>query len=117
MTCVISRKPQKNGDNKATLAIDMFCYQVKKYIGAYAAVLGNVDAIVFSAGVGENDDIVRAKICDNLSYLGIRIDLEKNCLRQSKPFSMNARDSRVQVLVVPSNEELQIAKEVLPIVR
>jgi acetate kinase len=107
----------KNGDSKAALAIDMFCYQVKKYIGAYTAALGNVDAIVFSAGVGENDDIVRAKICDNLSSLGIRIDLEKNRLRQSKPFSMNARNSRVQVWVVPTNEELQIAKAVLLIVR
>jgi acetate kinase len=107
----------KNGDIKAALAIDMFCYQVKKYIGAYAAALGNVDAIVFSAGVGENDDIVRAKICENLSYLGIRIDLEKNRLRQSKPFSLNARDSRVQVWVIPTNEELQIAKDVFALVR
>jgi len=107
----------KNGDRKAALALDMFCYQVKKYIGAYAAALGRVDAIVFSAGVGENDDIARAKICENLSCLGIRIDPEKNRLKQSKPFSLNARDSHVQIWVVPTNEELQIAKEVLAIVR
>jgi len=107
----------KKGDSRAALAVDMFCYQVKKYIGAYAAALGNIDAVVFSAGVGENDDIVRAKICENLSCLGIKIDIEKNCLRRSRPFSLHLCDSHVQVWVVPANEELQIAKEVVQIVR
>ncbi len=107
----------EKGNRKAALAVDMFCYQVKKYIGAYAAVLGNLDAVIFTAGIGENDDIVRAKACENLSFLGIKIDPEKNRLKQSRPFAIHARDSRVQVWVIPANEELQIAKEVMQIVR
>ncbi len=102
-------------DELAALALDMFCYQVKKYIGAYTAVLGHVDAIIFSAGVGENDDIVRAKVCENLPGLGVKIDSEKNRLRQPKPFSLHSQKSRVQVWVVPTNEELQIAREVVQI--
>ena len=105
------------GNSRAQLALEMFCYQAKKYIGAYAAILGNVDALVFTAGVGENDAIVRATICENLSCLGIRIDAEQNRSKQSKPFALHSSDSRVQVWVVPTNEELQIAKETLRLLR
>ena len=101
------------GKTKASLAIDMFCFQVKKYIGAYAAVLGHVDALVFTAGVGENDHIIRAKVCENLLFLGIQIDPEKNRQKKSKPFFLHSQDSRIQVWVVPTNEELQIAREVV----
>ncbi|MCP4021348.1 MAG: acetate kinase [Desulfobacteraceae bacterium] len=102
----------QKGDPNAALAVDMFCYQIKKYIGAYAAALGKVDAIVFSAGVGENDGLVRAKICNKLSNLGIRIDTKKNLSKQPKPFSLHSPASNVEVWVVPTNEEFQIAKEV-----
>ncbi len=105
----------KKGDKKAALAVEMFAYQIKKYIGAYAAVLGNVDALVFTAGVGENDDIIRAKACDNLAVLGIKIDPEKNKFRSSKPFSIHSLESQIQVWVIPTNEELQIAKEVVQV--
>ncbi len=105
------------GDIKASLAIDMFCFQVKKYIGAYAAVLGHVDALVFTAGVGENDHIIRAKTCENLSFLGIQIDPEKNRQKNPKPFYLHSQNSRVQVWVVPTNEELQIAEDVLEILK
>lgn len=103
------------GNELAALAVEMFCYQAKKYIGAYAAALGYIDAIIFSAGVGENDGIVRAKICENLSCLSIKIDPEKNRLKHPKPFSMHSRESRVQVWVIPTNEELQIAQDVVQI--
>lgn len=99
------------GDTKAALAVEMFSYQIKKYIGAYAAVLDNLDAVIFTAGVGENDAVVRAKACNNLLSLGIKIDPEKN-RSGSKSFSLHSRDSRVQVWVIPANEQLQIAKEV-----
>lgn len=105
------------GDEKAALAVDMFCYQVKKNIGAYVAALGILDALVFTAGIGENDSVVRARICENLSGLGIKIDRHKNNACQEKPFSLHAGESRVQVWVVPTNEELQIAKEVLEIIK
>ncbi len=100
------------GNTKAALAVEMFSYQIKKYIGAYASVLGHVDAVIFTAGVGENDNIVRAKACDNLSFFGIKIDPEKNKSRSSKPFCLHAIESLVQVWVIPTNEEFQIAKEV-----
>ncbi|MDA3789124.1 MAG: acetate kinase [Desulfobacula sp.] len=105
------------GDIKATLAIDMFCFQVNNYIGAYTAVLGHVDALVFTAGMGENDHIIRAKSCENLSFSGIQIDPEKNRQKNPKPFYIHSRESRVQVWVVPTNEELQIAEDVLKLLK
>ncbi len=105
------------GRKKASLDIDMFCFQVKKYIGAYSAVLGHVDALVFTAGVGENDPIIRAKICENLLWLGIGIDPEKNRQKLSRPFYLHSRDSRVQVWVIPTNEELQIARDVVQVLK
>lgn len=106
----IHARAQK-GDKRAALAVDMFAYQIKKYIGAYAAVLGNVDALVFTAGVGENDDIVRASALENLAGLGIVLDPEKNNFRSGKARPIHHSDSRVQVWVVPTNEEQQIAME------
>lgn len=105
------------GEERAALAVEMFCYQVKKKIGAYVAALGTVDALVFTAGIGENDAVVRAKICENLSGLGIKINQRRNDSSQVKPFSLHAGDSGVQVWVVPTNEELQIAKEVLETIK
>ncbi len=99
------------GDKLAILAVEMFAYQIKKYIGTYAAVLGSVDGLVFTAGVGENDDIIRAKALSDLSVLGIELDPEKNQVRSSKPHTIHKSQSRIQVWVVPTNEELQIAIE------
>jgi acetate kinase len=89
----------------------MFAYQIKKYIGAYAAVLGHVDGLVFTAGVGENDSIVRAKALADLSVFGIEIDPDKNEVRSPDPRTIHGPNSRIQVWVVPTNEELQIATE------
>lgn len=99
------------GDKLASLAVEMFAYQIKKYIGAYAAVLGHVDGLVFTAGVGENDSIVRAKALAGLSVLGIEIDPDKNDVRSPDPRRIHGTNSRIQVWVVPTNEELQIATE------
>ncbi len=95
----------------------MFTYQVKKYIGAYTAALGRVDGIIFTAGIGENDGIVRAGVCANLSGLGMELDLEKNQGRISEPKALHTSESRVQIWVIPTNEELQIAQEVVGIVQ
>ena len=101
------------GNDRAKLALDMFAFHIKKYIGAYTAVLGSVDALVFTAGIGENDDIVRAKACENLSCIGIEIDIKKNSSKIIPPFSIHSKNSSVQVWVVPTNEELEIARQVL----
>ena len=107
----------EKGDQRATLALDMFTYQVKKYIGAYTAALGRVDGIIFTAGIGENDDIVRAGVCSNLSGLGMELDLEKNRGRISEPKALHTLESRVQIWVIPTNEELQIAQDVVDILQ
>jgi len=104
------------GNDRAKLAIDMFAFQIKKYIGAYAAVLGFVDALVFTAGIGENDNILRAKACENLAFMGVEIDLQKNTTKKTPPFSIHSRNSRVQVWVIPTNEEFEIVKQVLNII-
>lgn len=98
------------GNQYAKLALDVFCYRVAKYIGAYAAAMNGVDAIAFTAGIGENDHGVRETVCSYLEYLGIKIDKEENHVRgEEKPIS--TPDSKVQVWIVPTNEELAIARE------
>lgn len=97
------------GNKRAALAVDMFSYDVKKYIGSYAAVMGGVDALVFTAGVGENDSDVRKKVTDGLEFLGIKIDEDKNNTRGT--VDITAEGGRVKVLVIPTDEELMIALE------
>ncbi len=104
------------GDERAKIALDVQTYRNKKYIGAYMAVLGSVDAIVFTAGIGENDDIVRRESLNGLEGLGIKIDEEINAQRAKKPFQISTVDSAVAVWVIPTNEELAIARETREIV-
>lgn len=99
------------GDARARLAIDVFCYRVKKYIGAYAAVLGTLDAVVFTGGIGENAVLVRAGICSDLDQIGIRLDPEKNAATVRREGLISAADSRVRVYVIPTDEEAAIAKD------
>lgn len=100
------------GNARAQLALDVFTYHVKKYIGAYAAAMNGVDAIVFTAGLGENDKVTRANIINGISFLGVQIDNDKNDIRgQLRVISTN--DSKVKALLVPTNEELMIAEETL----
>jgi acetate kinase len=101
----------------AKLALDAYCYRLKKYIGAYAAALGGLDALVFTAGVGENSPIVRGMTCANLEFLGIAIDDEKNRLAVGKEVDISVDGARCRVLVVPTNEELVIARDTERIVR
>jgi acetate kinase len=107
----------QKGDKKAKLALDMFAYRVKKYIGAYYAALGSVDAIAFTAGIGENDDIIREKICSNLNGLGIELDLRENQGRISISKKISTKKSPVQLWVIPTNEELQIAMDAVELMQ
>jgi len=99
------------GDKEAQLAYDMYAYRIKKYIGAYAAILNGLDALVFTAGVGENDALVREMICRNLDFLGIQLDTEINKTRSKAIREVNKPDARVKILIVPTNEELEIAQQ------
>jgi len=102
------------GNERAALAIEIFCYRVKKYIGEYAAVMGGVDAVVFTAGIGENNPLVREKSVAGLEYMGIEIDLEKNQVK-GKELDISKPSAKVRTLVIPTNEELAIAKETVAI--
>ena len=107
----------EKGDKKAALAVDMFVYRIKKYIGAYYAVTGPLDALVFTAGIGENDDEVRARVCEELEHLGISIDTERNAGRKKAATAVHADGSKVAILVIPTNEELAIAKATLSVLK
>lgn len=109
-------KMAEEGNEQAQLALDMFNYRIKKYIGAYSAVLGRVDCIIFTGGIGENDTSVRLHTCSDLENLGIKIDEAMNNQRCQEIVKISTEDSPVKVLVIPTNEELEIAlqtKEVI----
>ncbi len=103
------------GNERAALALDVFCYEVKKYIGAYTVAMGGVDAIVFTAGIGENETAVRAKICDGLEAIGAKLDPAKNT-RPVKGYFISTDDSKVKLMVVPTNEEIIVARETVKVV-
>ncbi|MFZ5753985.1 MAG: acetate/propionate family kinase [Bacillota bacterium] len=104
------------GHERAQLALERFAYMVKKYIGSYAAVLNGVDAIVFTAGLGENSALMRVKICEGLDYLGVKLDLDKNYTRGIEA-DVSADDAKTRVFVIPTNEELMIARDTYEICR
>lgn len=104
------------GNNRAQLALDKFAYTVKKYIGSYTAILNGLDAVIFTAGLGENSSMMREKICENLEYLGIEIDKDKNCTRGIE-VDVALDNSKVRVLIIPTNEELMIARDTYEIVK
>ena len=106
----------ETGNKRAQLALDVFDYRVIKYIGAYAAAMNGVDAIAFTAGIGENNIKMRKDVCSSLTYLGVKLDEEKNNVRGDERI-ISADDSKVQVLLVPTNEELAIARETLALVK
>ncbi len=106
------RAARAEGNYRAKLALDMFAYNCKKYVGAYAAAMNGVDCIVFTAGVGENTPSMRAAICADMDYLGVEIDEEKNNQKNNGDIiDISSADSKVKVLVIPTNEELVIARE------
>ena len=101
-------KAADEGDERAILTRDMFCYQISKFIGAYAVVMGGIDVLVFTAGVGENNGHYRAMICENLGFMGVKLDSSKENLKGVE-VDLSAADATVKTLVIPTNEELTIA--------
>lgn len=104
-------KATDEGNDRARLAVDILVYGIKKYIGAYAAAMNGVDCIVFTAGIGENDKRIRARVLENMEYLGVKLDKEAN--EKKDPFEISAPDSKVRCFVIPTNEELVIATDTL----
>ncbi len=100
----------EKGDKRSILALEVFCYRIKKYIGAYAAAMGGVDCIVFTAGVGENDQGVRKNVLSDMEWLGVKLEEEKNKLRGGER-EISASGSKVKVFVIPTDEELVIAQD------
>ncbi len=113
MRIIIEKSEQ--GDARAKLALDVFCYRIKKYIGSYLASLNGVDAIIFTGGIGENASLVRELSCNNLESLGIKIDPSKNNKRpkDQAPHEIQADTDSIKILVIPTNEELEIATQTL----
>ncbi len=106
-----------DGNYRAKLALEMYAYRVKKYIGAYTAAMNGLDILIFTGGIGENSDVMRKMICDNLSYLGIELDAEQNNGLRGKEALISTQDSRVKVVVIPTNEELMIALDTEKLVK
>ncbi len=104
-------KAASEGNERAKLASDMFNYQIKKFIGSYAAAMNGLDCIVFTGGIGENDSMVRRVVCSDMEFFGISVDEEKNSQRSGDIMDITGKDSKVKVLVVPTNEELMIAMD------
>lgn len=102
----------EQGNKDCQLALDMNAYRIKKYIGSYAAALGGLDAIIFTAGIGENSSFIRKLVCTNMEYFGIELDSDKNELRSKEIREINLPQSKTKILVVPTNEEVEIAHQV-----
>ncbi len=100
-----------DGNEQARIAIEMYCYRICKYVGAYYTILGGLDVLVFTAGIGENDPIIRKSVCDRLFALGIRIDHKRNQASTGQIFSISGENDKVKVLVISTNEEIEIAQQ------
>ncbi|NLI91393.1 MAG: acetate kinase [Peptococcaceae bacterium] len=111
------QKAAEEGNYRAQLALDVFVHDVKKYVGAYAALLDGVDGIIFTAGLGENSPLIRQSICDTLSYLGVSIDQEKNETARGQEVDVSKWGAKCRVLVIPTNEEMMIALDTKDIVK
>lgn len=110
-------KAMKEGNKRAKLVFDMLCYQIKKYIGAYSAAMGGLDAVVFTAGIGEHTSYIRENALSGLEFLGVKLDKERNTFAHSSvPVKISTDDSSVQVYMIPTNEELVIAEDAQRIV-
>ncbi len=101
----------ENGNAACQLALEMNAYRIKKYIGAYTAAMNGLDAIVFTAGIGENSSVLRKLVCTDMDFFGITLDDAKNELRSTVLREINTEAAKVKVLVIPTNEELEIAKQ------
>jgi acetate kinase len=99
------------GSPEAALAYDLYAYRIRQYIGAYAAVLNGLDAIIFTAGVGENDALVRTKVCQDMDFFGLALDEAQNQERRPGLRDLSQAGARARILVIPTNEELEIARQ------
>lgn len=106
----------EKGNRQCQLALEMNAYRIKKYIGAYTAAMNGLDAVVFTAGIGENSDVIRKLVCTDMDYLGLALDEEKNSLRSKEIRNIAKEGSKVDILVIPTNEELEIAKQTVAFV-
>jgi acetate kinase len=106
----------EKGDRCCMLALTMNAYRVKKYIGAYVAVMNGLDAIVFTAGIGENSSNIRKLVCEDLNVFGIELDKTRNEMKSNELREINTTSSKVKILVIPTNEELEIAKQAFELV-
>ena len=104
-------KASKDGDLRSKITIEMLCNRIKKYLCSYAGLMGGVDAICFTAGIGENSDLIREKVCNGLEFMGIELDNDKNAIREKGNREISKKSSRTKIYVIPTNEELVIAKD------
>ncbi len=114
--CRDIQKAAAEGNERAKLTLDILVYQIKKFIGGYAAAMGGVDAIIFTGGIGENDAEIRRQICEDMEYLGLKIDTELNAQASRRDAKFSTDDSKVEAWVLPTNEELMIARDTKEIV-
>ena len=105
-------KMAEEGNKECRMALEMNAYRIKKYIGGYVAAMNGIDGLIFTAGIGENSDVLRSMVCREMDYLGIELDEGKNLERSREIRQINSDDSRVSIFVIPTNEELEIAKQV-----
>ena len=110
-------KASKDGDKRSKIAIEMLCSRIKKYLCSYAGLMHGVDAICFTAGIGENSDLIREKVCEGLDFMGIEIDTEKNKVRTHGIREINKESSKTKIFIIPTNEELVIAKDTYNLVK
>jgi len=106
----------ENGNKDCQLALDMNAYRIKQYIGSYTAAMNGLDAIVFTAGIGENSDIIRELVCTNMEYYGIDLDTEKNKVRAKELTEIHTLNSKTKILIIPTNEEVEIAKQTFKLI-
>ncbi len=110
-------KASKDGDIRSKITIEMLCNRIKKYLCSYAGLMGGVDAICFTAGIGENSDLIREKVCHGLEFMGIELDVEKNKVRELGNREISKKDSRTKIYIIPTNEVLVIAKDTYNLVK
>ena len=104
-------KAANDGDKRSIITIEMLCNRIKKYLCSYAGLMGGVDAICFTAGIGENSDLIREKVCEGLTFMGIEIDVEKNKVREAGNREISNKNSKTKIYIIPTNEELVIATD------
>jgi acetate kinase len=110
-------KASNDGDKRSKIAIEMLCGRIKKYLCSYAGLMQGVDAICFTAGIGENSDLIREKVCEGLDFMGIEIDIDKNKVRTPGIREIHKETSKTKIFVIPTNEELVIAKDTYNLVK